>query len=166
LKSLPTEVQEEIENLRTSCREYGSKSMHSDDGSTYQPQITSGDDGLITFTLSGAPAVMVNHQYICGGECLRGANCDNRNSYTIAIYRRSGSTYRKVFDTNVVGDIFLSTDWPKSYEFKVMVLSVFSGNKDCPTRDMKVEGTVVPAWKQSCDAVVKWNGTKFTYKPL
>jgi hypothetical protein len=45
LKSLPTEVQEEIENPRTSCREYGSKSMHSDDGSTYQPQITSGDDG-------------------------------------------------------------------------------------------------------------------------
>ena len=25
---------------------------------------------------------------------------------------------------------------------------------------------VFPAWKQSCDAVVKWDGTKFTYKPL
>jgi hypothetical protein len=81
LKSLPTKVQEEIENLRASCREYGPKTKHLDD--TYQPDITSGDDGLITFALSGAPAVMVNNQYICGGECLRGANCTNRNSYTI-----------------------------------------------------------------------------------
>jgi hypothetical protein len=159
LRSLPTEVQKGIEDLRASCREFGPKETH-------QPDITSGDRGLITFTLSGAPAVMVNDQYICGGECLRGANCDNRNSYTIAIFRRTGSTWRKVFDTNVVGDIFLSTDWPKSYEFKVMVLSVFSGNKDCPTRDMKVQDSVVPAWKQSCDAVVRWDGTKFTFTPL
>jgi hypothetical protein len=27
------------------------------------------------------------------------------------------------------------------------------------------ESYVVPAWKQSCDAIVKWDGTKFTYKP-
>jgi hypothetical protein len=170
LKSLPPKVQEEIENLRASCREYGPKSMHGDDGSTYQPHITSGDDGLITFTLSGAPAVMVNHQYICGGECLRGANCTNRNSYTIAIYRRSGSTWGEVFNTDVVGDIFFSTDWVKSGEFKAMVLSVFSGNKDCPTRDLAYregkEKYVFPAWKQSCDAVVRWDGTKFTFKPL
>jgi hypothetical protein len=64
LKSLPPKVQEEIENLRASCREYGPKSMHGGDGSTYHPHITSGDDGLITFTLSSAPAVMVNNQYI------------------------------------------------------------------------------------------------------
>jgi hypothetical protein len=75
-----------------------------------------------------------------------------------------------VFDTDVVGDIFLSTDLVKSGEFKVMVLSVFSGNKDCPTRDVKVregrESYVFPAWKQSCDAVVRWDGTKFTFKAL
>ena len=51
-----------------------------------------------------------------------------------------------------------------------MVLSVFSGNKDCPTRDVLVregkDSYVLPAWKQSCDAVVKWDRTKFTYKPL
>jgi hypothetical protein len=54
--------------------------------------------------------------------------------------------------------------------FKALVLNVFSGNKDCPTRDVVVregrESYVFPAWKQSCTAVVKWNGTKFTYKPL
>ena len=25
---------------------------------------------------------------------------------------------------------------------------------------------VLPAWKQSCDAVVKWDGKKFIYRPL
>ena len=53
----------------------------------------------------------------------------------------------------------------------MLVLSIFGGNKYCPTRDVPVreegkESYVFPAWKQSCDAVVKWDGTKFTYKPL
>jgi hypothetical protein len=56
-------------------------------------------------------------------------------------------------------------------KFKALVVDVFSGNKDCPTRDIPLgkEGDkrlFFPAWKQSCAAVVKWNGTKFTYKPL
>jgi hypothetical protein len=55
-----------------------------------------------------------------------------------------------------VGDVFLSTDKKIHTEFRALVLSVFSGNKDCP----------VQYWKQSCDAVVKWDGKKFTYKPL
>ena len=37
LKSLPTKVQEEIENLRARCQEYGPKVKHLDD--TYQPDI-------------------------------------------------------------------------------------------------------------------------------
>jgi hypothetical protein len=170
LKSLPTKVQKEIEDLRASCREFGEIPKAYDPNSTYQPEITSGDGGLITFALSGAPAVMVNNQYICGGECLRGANCSNRNSYGITVYVRSGKAWRKVLETEAVGDVFLSTDWVRSGEFKVMVLSVFSGNKDCPTRDVRVrdgnESYVMPAWKQSCDAVVRWDGTKFTFKPL
>jgi hypothetical protein len=170
LKSLPTKVQKDIEDLRGSCREYGPKLKANEPDSTYQPEITSGDGGLIMFMLSGGEAVMVNNQYICGGECLRGANCSNRNSYGITIYRRSGSTWRKVFDTEAVGDIFLSTDWVKTGEFKAMVLSVFSGNKYCPTRDVRVrdgnESYVMPGWKQSCDAVVTWDGSKFNYVPL
>jgi hypothetical protein len=170
LESLPTEVQKEIEDLRVRCRAFGPKYKTLEEGSSYQPDITSGDGGLVTFMLSGAPAVMVNDQYLCGGECLRGANCTNRNSYSLAVYVRSGKTWRKVLKTDVVGDIFLSTDWVSSGEFRVMVLSVFSGNKDCPTHDVLVregkEKYVFPAWKQTCDAVVRWDGTKFTFKPL
>jgi hypothetical protein len=114
-------------------------------------------------------AVMINNLEICGGECLRGANCSNRGSYEVAIYVRSGHAWRKALSTEAVGRVFLSTD--TNNKFTALVLSVFSGNKDCPTHDVLVrEGKerygVVPAWKQSCDAVVRWDGIKFTYKPL
>ena len=64
--------------------------------------------------------------------------------------------------------ILLSTD--RNNNFNALILSVFGDNKNCPTRDITYrEGKkryVHPAWKQSCDAVVKWDGTKFTYKRL
>jgi hypothetical protein len=44
----------------------------------------------------------------------------------------------------------------KDDKFNALVLSVFSGNRSCPVR----------FWKESCDAVVKWDDTNFTYKPL
>ena len=51
-----------------------------------------------------------------------------------------------------------------------MVLSVFSGNKDCPTRDVLggegKESYVFPAWKQSWAAVGKCRETSApTYGP-
>jgi hypothetical protein len=45
-----------------------------------------------------------------------------------------------------------------------------AAHKDCPTRDVSVregrDSYVLPAWKQSCDAVVKWDGKKFIYRRL
>lgn len=102
----------------------------------------------------------------------------NRGSYTVAIYVRSRNAWRKALSTEVVGSVFLSTEGLKETDnkFNALVLSVFGGNKDCPTRDVLVRGGkeskenkesyVFPAWKQSRDAVVKWDGTKFTYRPL
>jgi hypothetical protein len=88
------------------------------------------------------------------------------------IYIRSRSVWRKALSTQAVGSFFLSIDgWKEPPAFKALVLSVFGGNKDCATHDIPLgkegkERLFFPAWKQSCDAVVKWNGTKFTYKPL
>jgi hypothetical protein len=168
LESLPAEIQKDIEAVRAACREH----VGADDASQswIDPfangvfRVSSGDEGLTDFTVSGAQAVMVSNLELCGG----GANCSNRASYDIAIYIRSGKVWRKALSTEAVGTVFLSLDGldgpPK---FKAMVLSVFSGNKDCPTHDVELEkGVVLPAWKQSCDAIVKWNGTKFTYEPL
>ena len=103
--------------------------------------------------------------------CLRGGNCSNRNSYAVAIYVRSDEgTWSKALSVEAVGNVFLSTDWLRDHEFKAAVISILSGNEDCPTHDVLLqEGNhsyMFPAWKQTCDAVVKWDGTKFTYKPL
>jgi len=88
----------------------------------------------------------------------------------LAIYVRSATGWKKALTTDVVGRVFLSTDWLNNNGFKALVLSVFGGNKECRTHDVSVrdnkESYVVPAWKQSCDAVVKWDGTKFTFRPL
>jgi hypothetical protein len=64
--------------------------------------VSSEDEGLIQFTVSGARAVMVSDLELCG--------------------------------------------WP------------------VPPRCQQTY--VFPAWKQSCDAVVKWDGTKFIYRRL
>jgi hypothetical protein len=164
LQSLPPEVQKDIESVRARCREYAVSVNN-------QPNIPSDDAGLTSFTVSGAQAVMVNNLEICGpAGGGKGANYSNRGSYSLAIYVRSGNAWRKALSTEAVGDVFLSIDWLKDNKFKAMVLHVFSGNKDCPTHDVMVrngnENYVFPAWKQSCAAVVKWDGTKFTYKPL
>jgi hypothetical protein len=65
--------------------------MEPDERARYS--ITEGDDGLVEFSVSGMRAVMVDNMELCGGECLRGANCTNRNSYGLVIYvrQRGGS---------------------------------------------------------------------------
>ena len=69
-----------------------------------------------------------------------------------------GKAWKKALSTDAVGGFFLSTKEQKetNNEFKALVLNVLGGNKDCPVRYRK----------ESCAAVVKWDGTKFTYKPL
>jgi hypothetical protein len=57
------------------------------------------------------------------------------------------------------GDVFLRTEWVKenNYKFKALVLSVSGADeKNCK----------VKWWKEFCDIVVKWDGKKFTFKPL
>ena len=165
LQSLPAEAQKGIEDVRAACRDY----LNNVDPSQLR-SVSSGDDGLGLFTVSGMQAVMVNHLELCGGQCLRGANCSNRGSNPIIIYVRSRNTWREALSTEAVGRVFLSTSDDDPPKFKALVLSVFGGNKDCLTHDVVMregkERYVFPAWKQSCDAVVKWNGTKFTYKRL
>ena len=51
---------------------------------------------------------------------------------------------------------------PEGQELNALVVNLFIGNKECPTRR-------APDSSQSWEArscVVRWNGTKFTYKPL
>jgi hypothetical protein len=178
LQSLPAEVQKQIEDVRAACREYlvaqdkdpNQSWMSSTANNNKVHSVSSGDDGLTRFTVSGAQAVMVSDLELCGGQCLRGANSSNRGTYSVTIYIRSKNAWRKALSTDVVGSVFLSTDWLNNNKFTAMVLSVPAGNKDCPTRDLLVregrDSYVLPAWKQSCDAVVKWNGTKFIYRRL
>jgi hypothetical protein len=97
LQSLPDEVQKHIEEVRASCREHV-KGMGTDPSQSWiSPwankvhRVSSGDDGLRVFTVSGAQAVMVSELELCGGQCLRGTNCTNCGSYNIAIYVKSGN---------------------------------------------------------------------------
>ena len=163
LGSLPAEVQKDIGDIRARCRVH---LVNAD-----ETRVSSGDEGLEVFTVSGVQAVMIDERELCDG-CFKGANCSNRGSYDVTIYLRSGKAWRKALSTEATGSVFLSTDRVKDpAAFKALVLNVFGGNKDCPTRDIPLgrvgkERLFLPAWKQSCAAVVKWNGTKFTYKPL
>ena len=84
--------------------------------------------------MSPAQAVMVSDLELCGGQCLRGANCSNPGSYYIAIYVRSGKAWRKASRPRPPGGFFLSRG--DNDKFKVPVLNVFSGNKDCSTHDI------------------------------
>ena len=97
LQSLPAEVQKDIEDVRAACRENldarGADASQSWISPTAHAvaSVSSGDDGLILFTVSGAQAVMVNDLELCGGQCLRGGggNCSNWGGYTVAIYVRA-----------------------------------------------------------------------------
>ena len=65
LQSLPAEVQKNIEEVRTACREYwndiGADPSQPISPLAVAPRVSSGDDGLILFTVSGAQAVMVSN---------------------------------------------------------------------------------------------------------
>src|SRR5262249_2716698 len=158
LQSLPTSVQKRIKEIRERClaieREnppYGT----ADD-----------DDGLMTFTLSGAQAVLVDELSFCGGECYHGVNCATGHMHLVEVYVRSGSVWRKVFSKQVTQPIFVSTEndphTGKSTRFRALVIKIGAEDKMCPA--ISSDST---EWKRrSCDFVVKWDGAKFTFKPL
>jgi hypothetical protein len=163
--SLPPDVQKDVDDVKRQCRRVlGDEDEHAS-------RFSFEDEGLTRFMVSGLQAVMINRLEMCDGICLRGGNCSNRNSYAVAVYVRSGGgTWSKALSVEAVGNVFLSTDWLRNREFKVAVISILSGIEGCPTHDVQLQSEdgsyVFPAWKQTCDAVVKWDGAKFTYKPL
>jgi hypothetical protein len=98
LQSLPAEVQKDIESVRAGCREYvGADASQSwiDPFAMGVSRVSSGDEALTLFTVSGAQAVMVSNLELCGGGCFKGASCSNRASYSITIYIRSRNTWRE-----------------------------------------------------------------------
>jgi uncharacterized protein len=143
--TLPAEVQKDIEAIRAACREGPNE------------RNTSGDEGLRTFTVAGAPAVLVDELNFCaGGECIHGVNCATGYTHNVAIYVRSGTTWRKALSTFASEPIFLSVDYGTE-TFRLMVLHVFSGDWGCPDRGNS---------RGKCPAIVRWNGSKFTVSLL
>jgi hypothetical protein len=154
LRSLPAKVQKNIEELRTSCKDHQSEA-----------EVTSGDDGLIQFTLGSKPAVMIDNIMICGG-CMKGVSCTNRGTRFVEIYMLSGrKTWTKVLsEENFTGDIFVSVKpGQNTQELNALVGNLFVGNKDCPTREAPSTSSQS---REARTCVVRWQGNKFTYKPL
>jgi hypothetical protein len=146
LRTLPADVQKNIERIRAVCRESGPDTP-----------VTSGDEGLRTFTISGEQAVLVDELNFCAdGQCIHGVNCATGFTHSVAIYVRSGSTWRKALSTFASEPVFLSTEYGTE-KFRLMVLHVFAGDWGCPDRGKL---------RETCPAIVRWDGTKFTFKLL
>ena len=156
LKSLPEEVQKSIEETRAACS-----------GINDNVKVTSGDEGLVTFTLDGKQSVLIDPVLLCGG-CYHGVNCSNRGIRDVEIYVRSRSWVKALSNDMITGDIFVSTKpgyrpSPPGQELNALVVNLFFGNRECPTRS--AGSTSAQSWEaRSC--VVRWSGTRFTYKPL
>jgi hypothetical protein len=159
LESLPAEVQKGIEEIRASCRSVDVETL----------AVTSGDSGLIQFLLGDRKAVLVDDIVLCGG-CYKGYNCSNRGTRHVRVYALFGNAWRKVpfLETaSITGDVFVSyvpgKYRPEGQKLNALVVDLYEGNKECPTR------RAASASAQSYEArscVVRWNGTKFIYKPL
>jgi hypothetical protein len=71
LQSLPAEAQKNIEEVRNRCRQWwndrGADPSQPISSLEVAPRVSSGDAGLIPFTVSGTQAVMVSDQALCGG---------------------------------------------------------------------------------------------------
>jgi hypothetical protein len=154
LQSLPAEVQKDIEETRARCQQA-------------VDNVPSGDVGLVTFTVSGKQAVLVDPKLLCN-DCYHGMNCTNRDTRDVRVYVLFGDVWRKVLsNAYITGDIFVSIK-PGSYgsfwgELNALVVDLYIGNRECPTR-RAASASAQMLEMRSC--VVRWNGTKFTYKPL
>lgn len=157
LRSLPTDVQKDIEETRASCRSIDE----------IKDKVTSGDEGLTQFTLRGRQAVLIDPVILCG-ECYHGYSCDNRGERSVRVYALFGSAWRMVLaNKTITGDIFVSyvpgKYGPEGQELNALVVDLFFGNKECPTRSAP---TMSAQWYEKRSCVVRWNGIKFTYRPL
>jgi hypothetical protein len=155
LKSLPGNVQKGIEETRAACRGIGN-----------DIKVTSGDEGLVTFTVGGKQAVLVDPTLLCAG-CYPGYSCSNRGTRDVEIYVREDSWMKVLSNDNITGDIFVSTKpgayRPMGQELNALVVNLFVGNRECPTR---IAGSSSEQSWEARSCVVRWNGTRFTYKPL
>jgi len=169
LQSLPAEAQKDIEQVRNACREYftGIGIDPNQSGGYVEPRVSSGDGGLMLFTVSGSQAVIVSDLHLCGDQCIKGATCSTAGGSGFNIYLRTGNAWKNVLSTAAYGPQFLSLDWNKDPPvFKVMVVAISGDSKECPRRSMFIRTYGPTAWKQPCDVIVRWNRTKFTYEPL
>jgi hypothetical protein len=167
--SLPAEAQKNIEEVRTSCRVYWNGWGILSDGDVMPLLVSSGDEGLISLSLSGAQAVMVSDLRLCSGSggrwCLRGTTCSNNNGSSFEIYVRTGQALRKALSTVIYDPEFLSFD--DNGTFKAMVLTIRGDDKDCPPkRRMFIRTHGLRPDHARCNVIVRWTGTKFTYEAL
>jgi hypothetical protein len=153
LRSLPFDVQKEIGRVRQACR--GAVPCTSDND---PPRVTKDDEGLISFSVSGKQAVLVDELNFCGGggNCFDGVNCATGFTHNIAIYVRSGNAWRKALSTFASEPVLLRIE-NGTQTFKSLVLKVFPGDWGCPPRTN---------YRDTCAAVVKWDGTKFVHALL
>src|SRR5262249_43593152 len=82
LQSLPSEVQKNIKETRARCQQA-------------VDNVPSGDVGLVTFTVSGKQAVLVDPKLLCDG-CYHGENCTNRDTRDVRVYVLFGDAWKKV----------------------------------------------------------------------
>ena len=118
---------------------------------------------MLQFTLGGRKAVLVDPVLLCGA-CYHGASCTNRGTRFVRVFALFGNAWRMVLSNgNITGDIFVSNvpgSWPA---LNALVVNLFIGNKECPTR--RADSMSSQSYEaRSC--VVRWNGIKFAYKPL
>jgi hypothetical protein len=161
LETLPAKVQQDIEKTRAGCREY---EKYYDNAPRLSDEFFSGDSGLQTFTLAGRLAVMVDDLKLCGGNCYKGANCTTAGSH-MAIYVQSGHSWKIAHADGVRGSgVFLSLDESKDPPaFKAMVVGIPRDSNDCPKH---LRSSAGHAFKEACDVIVRWNGSRFTYEAL
>ena len=102
--------------------------------------------------------------------CYHGFNCSNRDTRDVRVYVLFGDAWRKVpflEMASITGDIFVSyvpgKYRPQGQELNALVVDLYDGNKECPTR---AAPSASAAMYEARTCVVRWNGTKFTYKPL
>jgi hypothetical protein len=153
LHTLPSAVQKRIGEIRSACRD--------NLGGEENPNVSGleGDDGLATFTVSGTNAVLIDELAFCGGECHHGVNCATGFTHGVDIYIRSGQSWRKTLSVWASGPTFLDAD--DNGKFNALVLRVFAGDKGCQARRSPIIES-----RQTCARVMRWDGSKFVFKPL
>lgn len=108
--------------------------------------------------------MLVDQLNFCGHgqDCIHGVNCATGFTHSVAIYVRTGKSWRKALSLYASEPVMLGLD-NGTDEFKALVLNVFSGDLGCPVR---ANVPLSVRSRETCLAVVKWNGTAFVHSLL